>query len=219
MATRHQPRHTQPSHWHCSRYMVCACASNRKALLTLARYCAFSMLPHQHIEGADVLLMTLFLQEYGASAGFPLAGSAYLACIDSVQHLTPAAWRTLVYREVLIAYSHHLKSRYCTAQPTPMGVAQPPLSLIDHMQTCVTAAGASTTSACGAARLARTKSTRCTGTQGTKRCPLCSVCGSGTEPHLKQRSSVASRTRYTWVDLWGIAHVLTRHVPPSQPGL
>lgn len=111
LATRHQPRHTQPSHWHCSRYMVCACASNRKALLTLARYCAFSMLPHQHIEGADVLLMTLFLQEYGPSAGFPLAGSAYLACIDSVQHLTPAAWRTLVYREVLIAYSDHLKSR------------------------------------------------------------------------------------------------------------
>ena len=66
----------------------------------------------QNMDGADVLLYCIYTQEFGDDCGGEgNRRTAYLSYLDSVKYMEPAALRTNVYFELLLAYLEHIKSR------------------------------------------------------------------------------------------------------------
>ena len=65
----------------------------------------------QNLDGADVLLYAIYVQEFGDDCGEPNRRTAYLSYLDSVKYLEPPLLRTDVYKEVLLAYLEDLKAR------------------------------------------------------------------------------------------------------------
>ena len=62
------------------------------------------MLLWQRLDGVDVCLFAMYVQEYGPNCPEPNRNRVYVAYLDSVRYLRPLTCRTAVYHEILIAY-------------------------------------------------------------------------------------------------------------------
>lgn len=79
----------------------------------------------QRIEGVDICLFCLYMQEYGEDNADPNHRWVYLAYLDSIKFLRPEnlevagkpgmAVRTLVYHQILISYLAYVKLRGFTS--------------------------------------------------------------------------------------------------------
>lgn len=80
----------------------------------------------QRFDGMDVLLYTIYVQEYGdnPNCGSPNKKWVYLSYLDSVQYLRPKVpaanyggltLRTMVYHELLIGYLDYIKAHGFTS--------------------------------------------------------------------------------------------------------
>mmetsp|Transcript_26342 Transcript_26342/g.81012 ORF Transcript_26342/g.81012 Transcript_26342/m.81012 type:complete len:173 (+) Transcript_26342:433-951(+) len=58
----------------------------------------------QEIDGVDVLLLALYVYEYGPEAPLPNRRRLYVSYLDSVSSLRPKTARTAIYREFLVGF-------------------------------------------------------------------------------------------------------------------
>eukprot|EP01138_Halocafeteria_seosinensis_P008764 gb/GECG01008958.1/.p1 GENE.gb/GECG01008958.1/~~gb/GECG01008958.1/.p1 ORF type:complete len:1563 (+),score=226.99 gb/GECG01008958.1/:1-4689(+) len=65
----------------------------------------------QRLEGVDVCVFALYVQEYGEDAPLPNRNTVYIAYLDSVKYLRPSRARTALYHELLTAYIADARSR------------------------------------------------------------------------------------------------------------
>ena len=70
-----------------------------------------SVLLFQRIDGVDVCLFSLYVQEFDSSCPEPNRGKVYVAYLDSVEFFTPWEARTIVFHEVLVAYLKWAQAR------------------------------------------------------------------------------------------------------------
>jgi hypothetical protein len=70
-----------------------------------------SILLFQRMDGVDVCLFSLYVQEFDASCPAPNKSKVYIAYLDSVEYFSPREARTLVYHEVMAAYLRWAQAR------------------------------------------------------------------------------------------------------------
>lgn len=78
----------------------------------------------QELDGVDVLIYAMFVQEYGSDCPEPNRRKLYIAYLDSVHYFRPRRLRTLVYHELILAYLEYSRrsgftSAYIWACPPP----------------------------------------------------------------------------------------------------
>ncbi|CCI46368.1 unnamed protein product [Albugo candida] len=65
----------------------------------------------QELDGVDVLIFTLYVQEYGPESLAPNAGRVYVSYLDSVNYFQPKKWRTLMHQQVMLGFLQDSKQR------------------------------------------------------------------------------------------------------------
>jgi hypothetical protein len=65
----------------------------------------------QKIHGADTLLFSMYVYEYGQKCPAPNRRRVYISYLDSVQYFEPKCYRTLAYQAILIEYLRFVKER------------------------------------------------------------------------------------------------------------
>lgn len=65
----------------------------------------------QRIDGVDLCVFCMYLQEFDRQAPAPSARHVYVAYLDSVEYFRPRAARTVVYHEIFIAYLQWTRDR------------------------------------------------------------------------------------------------------------
>lgn len=69
------------------------------------------LLLFQNIDGIDVCLFCLYVQEFDDTCPEPNRSKVYIAYLDSVEYFRPRCVRTTVYHEILVAYLVWCKAR------------------------------------------------------------------------------------------------------------
>ncbi|OAF69758.1 hypothetical protein A3Q56_02475 [Intoshia linei] len=64
----------------------------------------------QVIDGTEVYLFGMHVQEYGSECPAPNTGIAYISYLDSINFFRPCEFRTHFYHEILIGYMDYVKS-------------------------------------------------------------------------------------------------------------
>ena len=70
-----------------------------------------SILLFQRIDGVDVCLFSLYVQEFDAQCPQPNARKVYVAYLDSVEFMHPREARTMAYHEILVSYLKWAQAR------------------------------------------------------------------------------------------------------------
>eukprot|EP01031_Cornospumella_fuschlensis_P031386 gene31386-37937_t len=65
----------------------------------------------QTIDGVDVCLFCLYVQEFDAHCPLPNRNSVYIAYLDSVDYMRPSSVRTVVYQEIVVGYLKWAQAR------------------------------------------------------------------------------------------------------------
>ncbi|OWZ16147.1 hypothetical protein PHMEG_00010106 [Phytophthora megakarya] len=65
----------------------------------------------QELDGVDVLIFTLYVQEYGPDSLTPNAGRVYVSYLDSVNYFQPKKLRTLMHQQVMLGFLEDCKNR------------------------------------------------------------------------------------------------------------
>lgn len=63
----------------------------------------------QKVDGKEVCIFAMHVQEYNSECPSPNTRRVYLAYIDSVHYFRPAQYRTAVYQEILLGYMDYVK--------------------------------------------------------------------------------------------------------------
>lgn len=72
-------------------------------------YRSKSMFAFQEINGVDVLIFAMFVQEYGSECPNPNARHVFFTFLDSVHFFEPRHYRSAMYHEILLGYMDFVK--------------------------------------------------------------------------------------------------------------
>jgi len=67
-------------------------------------YRSKSLMMFQKVDGIDICLWCMYVQEYGSNCAQPSTRRVYIAYLDSVEFFRPRHVRTAVYHEILVSY-------------------------------------------------------------------------------------------------------------------
>jgi hypothetical protein len=74
-------------------------------------YTSKCILMFQRIDGVDVLLFGMYVQEFDERCEGPNKRSVYISYLDSVKYFQPREWRTAIWHEVIISYFSYARER------------------------------------------------------------------------------------------------------------